>query len=356
MTVRRRQPTLRDVAAAAGVAVSTASRALTRPGRVNAATADRVVAVARDLGYTPSASARALLSGRTETVALVLPDVTNPYFFGLVRGTSARLREAGYVQVLADTEESAQVEAATLRKLRGQVDGAVLAASRLSDEQIAEASADLALVVVNRTVPGTPGVLLDTAGGMVQALEHLASLGHSRIAYAAGPGPSWSDRRRREALGPAAARLGIDLVVVGPYPPVRSAGTAAADAAVDAGVTAVLAFNDLLAFGILERLDERGVPVPGRMSVVGCDDVFGADLVRPALTTVASPVERAGRMAADLLLARLTGAAPEEGPGDPEGEWDGPEPSVAPAALTPEPVTLPTYLVVRGSTGRPDVG
>ena len=143
----RRQPTLRDIAAAAGVAVSTASRALTRPGRVNADTAERVMAVAKELGYIPSASARALLSGRTATVALVLPDVTNPVFFGLVRGTSARLRESGYVQVLADTEESVEVEADTLRKLRGQVDGAVLAASRLTDEQIAAAAADLAPIL-----------------------------------------------------------------------------------------------------------------------------------------------------------------------------------------------------------------
>ncbi|MDQ0425901.1 LacI family DNA-binding transcriptional regulator [Cellulomonas iranensis] len=345
----RRQPTLRDIAAAAGVAVSTASRALTRPGRVNADTAERVMAVAKELGYIPSASARALLSGRTSTVALVLPDVTNPVFFGLVRGTSARLRESGYVQVLADTEESVEVEADTLRKLRGQVDGAVLAASRLTDEQIAAAAADLALVVVNRTIPGTPGVLLDTAGGMVQAIEHLAALGHTRIAYAGGPATSWSDRRRREALVPAAERLGVELVVHGPYSPVRDSGPAAADAALAAGVTAVMAFNDLLAFGILERLDALGVDVPGRMSVTGCDDIFGSDLVRPALTTVRSPVERAGRMAADLLLARLDG----DGNGAHDADGDAQDDADAEGAVTAEPVLMPTDLVQRASTGRP---
>ncbi|ADG75865.1 transcriptional regulator, LacI family [Cellulomonas flavigena DSM 20109] len=345
----RRQPTLRDVAAAAGVAVSTASRALTRPGRVNAGTADRVVAVAKELGYIPSASARALLSGRTATVALVLPDVTNPFFFGLVRGTGARLRESGYVQVLADTEESAEVELDTLRKLRGQVDGAVLAASRLTDDQIAVAAEDLALVVVNRTIPGTPGVLLDTAGGMVQALEHLVEQGHTRVAYAAGPTTSWSDRRRREALEPAAARLGVELVVLGPYAPVRTSGADAADAALDAGVTAIVAFNDLLAFGILERLDARGVAVPEGLSVVGCDDIFGSDLVRPALTTIESPVERAGRMAADLLLTRLDGERPAGG--DDEDD-DG---LVVDLPVPGAPVLLPTRLIVRGSTGSAQV-
>ncbi len=353
----RRQPTLRDVAAAAGVAVSTASRALTKPGRVNADTADRVVAVAQELGYIPSASARALLSGRTATVALVLPDVTNPFFFGLVRGTSARLRESGYVQVLADTEESAEVEADTLRKLRGSVDGAVLAASRLSDEQIAAAGADLALVVVNRTIPGTPGVLLDTPGGMVQAIEHLVALGHTRIAYASGPVTSWSDKRRREALEPSAARLGVELVVLGPYAPVRSSGAAAADAALHARATAVMTFNDLLAFGVLERLDVLGIPVPERMSVIGCDDIFGSDLVRPALTTVESPVERAGRMAADLLLTRLEGGRPsaddDDGVGLDDAADDGStdDGSTVAGVVPAEPVLLPTHLVVRSSTG-----
>lgn len=329
-----RQPTLRDVAEKAGVAVSTASRALTRPGRISAHTTERVRAAADALGYTPSASARALSSGRTTTVALVVPDVTNPFYFGLVRGTGARLREGGYVQVLVDTEESAEAEARALVGLRGTVDGAVLAASRLADARLAELAADLPIVAVNRTSPSlaAPSVLIDTPSGLVQALEHLASLGHRRIAYASGPRTSWSDSRRQAALHPAAARLGLDVTVLGPYAPVRTAGPAAADAAVQADVTAVVAFNDLLAFGILERLDARGVVVPDRMSVVGCDDVFGADLVRPALTTVASPMERAGRLAADLLISRLEGTGPYPG-------------------YATEPAVLPTHLVIRSSTG-----
>lgn len=326
-----RQPTLRDVAEAAGVAVSTASRALSRPGRISPRTEARVRDAAERLGYTPSASARALSSGRTSTVALVVPDVTNPFYFGLVRGTGARLRETGYVQVLVDTEESTEAEARALAGLRGTVDGAVLASSRLDDDRLVRLAAELPVVTVNRTVPGgvAPGVVLDTPSGIVQALEHLASLGHTRVAYAAGPRTSWSDSRRRAVLEPSAARLGLDVTVLGPYAPLRTAGPAAADAALQAQVTAVIAFNDLLAFGVLERLEARGVPVPDQLSVVGCDDVFGADLVRPRLTTVALPMERAGRHAADLLVARLSGL------GAPPGD----------------PVVLPTHLVIRASTG-----
>lgn len=330
-----RAPTLRDVAELSGVAVSTASRALTKPGRVNEETASRVLEAARTLGYAPSAPARALISGRTGMVALVVPDITNPFYFGILRGTQARLREGGYVHVLADTEESAEAEELALRTLRGSVDGVILAASRLSDERLTAWARELHLVTINRSapLPTSPSVIIDTPGGAVQALEHLASLGHRRVAYAGGPPTSWSDARRRAAIAPVAERWGIEVIRLGPYMPRREAGAAAADAALQSGATGILAFNDLLAFGVLERLAARGVDVPGRMSVVGCDDVFGADLVRPTLTTVAAPLERAGRHAADLLLAVL----------DPLHQ------------AQPAPLELATHLVVRGSTGRAPV-
>ncbi|MBO9556069.1 LacI family DNA-binding transcriptional regulator [Cellulomonas sp.] len=322
-------PTLRDVAAASGVAISTASRALSRPGRINEETAVRVREAAAALGYTVGASGRALSSGKTGTVALVVPDVSNPFFFGIVRGTQAALRAAGYTHVLVDTEESVQAEERALRMLRTSADGAVLAAPRLGDEWLVAWSSALPLVTLNRPVNGA-GVVIDTPGGAVQALEHLASLGHERIAYAGGPRTSWSDGRRRNALRAAARRLRVEVVVLGPYAPQREAGAAAADAAWQSGATGVLAFNDLLAFGMLERFGARGVDVPGQMSVVGCDDVFGADLVRPALTTVSAPLERAGHRAADLLLATIDRRSP-----GPAGAYD----------------ELPTHLVVRDSTG-----
>lgn len=325
---KERPVTLRDVAERSGVAISTASRALSRPGRVSPATTERVRAAARELGYTPTMSGRALRLGRTGMVALVVPDVTNQFFMGIVRGVQARLRAGEYMHVLVDTEESVEAEERALRTLRTSVDGFVLASPRIDESRLAAWSRRVPLVALNRTTP-RPAVVIDTPNGAVQALEHLASLGHRRVAYAGGPRSSWSDIQRRAALRQASRRLRVEVVVLGPYPPRRLAGPAAADAALASGVTAVIAFNDLIAFGILDRLRERGVDVPGDISVVGCDDVFGSDLVQPTLTTVHLPNERAGFHAADLLLTRL----------DPmhDGDLAG--------------VLLPTHLVPRGSSG-----
>jgi len=112
------------------VATSTVSRAFTRPGRVNVTTREHVLAVAERLGYTPNPAARALESGRTGTVALVLPDITNPYFFGLIKGAERSAAAADYTLVIADTEENASAEARTVQKLGPAVDGFVICASR----------------------------------------------------------------------------------------------------------------------------------------------------------------------------------------------------------------------------------
>ena len=344
--------TLRDVALSAGVSVSTASRALHRPERVNSETRERVQAVALDLGYR----SRSVLSGRAERLApitragmvgLLVPDVTNPFYFGLIRGTQEELRRTSTVHILADTEEAADVENAWLERLHTTVDGIVLGASRLSDDEIAAWSRRVPVVTVNRAVTGVPTVTLDTPLGYAHALDHLASLGHQRVAYAGGPPTAWSDVRRLRMLRSRSRRLGVELVALGAYPPRASAGAAVADAAVHADVTAVLTFNDMVAIGVIARLRDRNVTVPGQMSVVGCDDAYGADLSHPPLTTITAPVEQAGAAAARLLLdlveQRASGAGGEHrraGASAPSGP--------APDALR---VDLPTHLTIRDSTG-----
>jgi DNA-binding LacI/PurR family transcriptional regulator len=297
--------TLQDLATECGVAVSTVSRALTRPDRVSESTRARIVAAAERLGYEPSVAGRALSSGRTQTIGLMVPDVTNPYFFGIIRGTQSQLRAAGYAHVLVDTEESAALEEESLRRLRRSCDGVILAASRLGAEEIAAWDRVLPLVLLNRSVEGVASVEVDSPDGARQALDHLVSLGHRRIAYVRGPAGSGPDRHRREVLGATAPRYGADLVVTDPFAPTSASGPAAADTVLRLGATACIVFNDLMAISMLRRFADRGVDVPGAMSVVGCDDIFGADFCNPPLTTVTVPTERPARTAAALLLDRL---------------------------------------------------
>ncbi|MFF2246582.1 LacI family DNA-binding transcriptional regulator [Arthrobacter sp. NPDC058130] len=331
----RRAPTIKDVAALSGVATSTVSRALSQPGRVNWATRERVEAAAAELGYVSSSAAREMTVGRTRSVALLVPDITNGFFLDIIRGTQRQLRASGFTQLLVDTEEDNDLEINYLQQLRASVDGFILAATRLNDDQLAVAAATVPIVTINRTSPGVPTVLIDTPRGVQQAVEHLVSLGHRDIAYMAGPPTSWSDRSRWTALQESAETLGISIRRLGPYYPSQRSGAAAADAALHSGVTACIAFNDLMAIGMLVRLKERGVDVPGQISVIGCDDIFGADFCSPPLTTLTAPIEQAGRVATDMLLSRL-------------------RPTSA-AARTQ--VELPTHLTIRASTGAaPDRG
>ena len=334
------RPTLADVAARAGVAISTASRALHRPGRIRAETAARVRAAADELGYVPSAAARQLHRSSAGAVALVVPDLTNPFFMALVRGSTRLLRAHDVVQVVADVEEEPESEEQTLAALAGRVDGMLLAASRLDAATLSTWSRRVPLVAVNHDAgdPEAPTVTIGTQG-VEEAVEHLAGLGHRHLAYASGPATSWADARRRTAVVETCARLGVRLTDLGHHPPRRDAGAAAADAVLRSGATAVLTFNDLQAFGVLDRLASRGVRVPEDVSVIGHDDIFGADLTSPALTTVTVPAEELGARAAARLLGAvgLATAAPSAPPA-----------ATGPASTGPD--RLATHLTVRGST------
>ncbi|QDP95606.1 LacI family transcriptional regulator [Microlunatus elymi] len=336
-----RTVTIHDVAAKAGVAASTVSRALNNPGRVNATTRERVQRIAAELNYVPSSQARALSSGRTKTVAVLVPDITNPFYFDLIRGTQHQLKAAGYTQVLLDTEESGDQELASLERLRKTCDGVVLSASRLSDEQVIAASRIQPLVTINRNVAGVPSVLVETPIGIAQAVDHLVSLGHRKICYVSGPPTSFSNRWRWRALNEAIRsrrRPGspeVEALRVGPFSPKTVSGPAAADAVLNSGATACIAYNDLLAIGMLRRFADRKVAVPGDISIVGCDDIFGSDFCDPPLTTMTAPIEQAGRAAITMLLGLLnpttTGQQPRQ--------------------MGRRRVMLPTHLTIRSTTG-----
>jgi DNA-binding LacI/PurR family transcriptional regulator len=292
--------TLHDVAQEADVAVSTVSRALSNPDRVSRSTREHVQTVARRLGYRSNRAA-----GRTQMLALLVHDITNPYNFGLIRGAEAQARAAGYTLVLGDTQQSSDLESIHAERLRSSVDGVVLGSSRLSDERLRELAGRTPAVLFNRELAGLPSVVMDSVDGSRQIIEHLAALGHRSIAYLAGPRNVWTDDERWRTLASVAAELGVEIARLGPFVPTLEQGVAAGDVGLASGASAFVAFNDLLAIGALQRLERRGVDVPGEISVVGYDDIFGSDFCHPPLTTVTGPVEEAGRALVDLLLGSI---------------------------------------------------
>ena len=191
-----RAVTLEDVAREAGVAVSTVSRALSRPERVSARTREHVEAVARRLDYRPNLLARGLPSGRTRMLALLVADITNPHQFGLIRGAETQAAAAGYTLVLADSRGRPELEAELAARLGSSVDGYVLASSRRPDDELVELRRRRPLVLYNRELPGFPSVVDDHDDSSRQIVGHLVALGHRSLAYLGGPSNAWTAIKR----------------------------------------------------------------------------------------------------------------------------------------------------------------
>lgn len=300
--------TIRDVARQARVSVSTVSRALSAPGLVRDDTRERVLEVVRGLGYEPNRAARSLITGRTGNLGIVVPDLENPFYPTVLRGVQARAREAGFSVFFCDSEQDPEAEESLIRTMVSQVDGVIVCASSLSDQRLRDLAATTKMVLLNRTLGDVPSVIMDSSSGMAQVVDHLAGLGHRDCAYLNGPGDSWSNQYRRVGLHEASGRDGVAIREFGPFEPTFAGGVRGAEEALDSGgVTAIIAYNDLMALGVLSALTARGVAVPGEVSVTGFDDILYAGMCGPPLTTVAMPMESAGRAGVELLLDRLSG-------------------------------------------------
>ncbi|MFC0436024.1 LacI family DNA-binding transcriptional regulator [Kutzneria buriramensis] len=297
--------TIRDVARQAQVSVATVSRALTSPDLVRATTRERVLAVAADLGYQPNLAARGLITGKTGNIGIVVPDLNNPFFTGVLKGVQNQARLASHAVFVADSDEDPAAEEQLVRAMAKQVDGVILCSPGIDEQQVRELAESTTLVLLNRRMRGVPAALMNSGSGLRQVIDHLVALGHHRIAYLNGPRTSWSNKERRRGLRIAVQRHDVDLVDMGPFPPRYEGGLQAADLAMAENVTAIVAYNDIMALGVLARLRDRGVRVPDDVSLTGFDDLMFGALCQPPLTTVAMPVVPAGRLAVDLLLDRL---------------------------------------------------
>ncbi|HVX45021.1 MAG TPA: LacI family DNA-binding transcriptional regulator [Mycobacteriales bacterium] len=298
---------LKTIAEEAGVAVSTVSRAFTRPELIGEETRAQILAIAERVGYQPNRSARGLVTGRTSMLGLLVPDISNPFFPPLVRAAEDRAYERGYAVLLMDTDEHADRERQLLGDLTGRVDGLVTCSPRSPASHLREVAQRRPMVLVNRSIPGVTSVSCSTRDGLGHLVDHLHGLGHRNIVYLAGPASSWSDRERRSSVRQQAGRRGMQVEVLGPFPATFSGGVQAGDAVVASGATAAVAFDDVVALGAMRRLSELGYDVPGKVSVSGCDDIFFSVMTMPSLTTVATPIAQAGRTAVDLLLDQIEG-------------------------------------------------
>jgi DNA-binding LacI/PurR family transcriptional regulator len=323
------RPTSIDVARCAGVSQSTVSLVFSGKGRgrVSEATADRVRECARELGYRPNLAAQALRLGASRAVALLVPDMTNPFFSRVLRGAQRAAAAAGYIVILVDTQNDRHWESQSFEALRaGPVDGYLLFEVTAPEAL----GPDESVVLMETEARGRPSVRFDGEGGAAAAFEHLVALGHHRIGHLAAAFRALTFQHREEArrrvLGAAGLDPNLQPRVLTPI--------SIEDARINAGPlldqepTAVFCDDDVIAAGLYLAARERGLRVPDQLSIIGFDDMDFARVLEPPLTTVALDAELLGSTSFELLEMRIKGRP------------------------TRRQVVLPAELLVRGSTAR----
>lgn len=304
--------TIGDIARVAGVHPATVSRALHGAGnKVSAETQERVARLAREMGYRPNIMAASLRTKRTNLIAIIVPDIANPLFGPLVQGLEVRLRGHGFLCLVIQTPEAPeQREELILALADRKVSGLLILAAEDEDPMLdAACRLGLATVLVNRGDRDRryTSVLNDDEQSVRLILEHLAGLGHRRVAHVAGPQVLSTGRARRQAFVALCSAFSLLGSVVEAAAFTRQAGYVAGRELLARGErpSAIFAANDLIAMGVLDALREAGLSVPGDVSLVGHNDMPLVDVVDPPLTTVRIATEQMVRQSADLLLEHM---------------------------------------------------
>jgi LacI family transcriptional regulator len=295
----QKRATLKEVAKAAGVSLASASYAVNGTGSLGESTRNHILQVAGSLGYRQNLSARAIRTGKTGAIGLILPDLTNPFFPALAQSVIQTARQHAYSVFVTDTEGSPELEVESLRLLvEHGVDGIVW--FPIGDANLAGSLLEgVPTVVVDRTISGFESVQADYAGGGLLAAEHLVQAGHTSIGIVSGPTDILSMRQRCEAAAnyiQQHAKLAFRVTngfSVDLEPKVK-------DAIRSRAATAVFVGADLIALGVIQYAQSQKIKVPSQLSVVGFDDIPWAQMSSPALTTIEMPL---GDMAAEAVEA-----------------------------------------------------
>lgn len=337
--------TIKDVAKRAGVAVSTASSALSGKSGVSAETRRRTLEAADELGYVPNPAARGLVTGNTTNVGIVLsgpPSLrmfTNPAFIEMVRLATTTISENDYHALLNILTTEDEAERLPRIAQSRYTEALILIGTRRDDpglsKMLRQANVPAVVTVRGRPDARTCAVAVDNRKCGYLATQHLIELGHESIGYIGHlPEVSLADEREagyRQALEEAGLSYDEQLVVTGDF--YQESGFSSARQLLErtsGKLTAIFAANDLMALGAIEALEQKGFRLPEDMSVVGCDDIPNLHLLEPPLTTVSLPYAEIGRLAAEKVIGILEGDD-----------------------RLPSQVTLDTQLVVRGSTTEP---
>jgi LacI family transcriptional regulator len=315
----RQQPTIYDVARLAGVSTATVSRALNGTGQIAPATRATIEAAVEQLGYRPNTIARSLVTKSTQTIALLLPDITNPFYAALVSGIQQTALAQGWTMLLCTTESDAEREELYLRVLRAkQVDGALVDGLVLPPDRIARFVEDgFPIVCLDRDIDSRsiPLVQVDNRLGGRIATRHLVDLGHTRIAHVTGAGElGISDERLagyRDALTEAGLPVDFQLVEEGRFTDDGGHDAAGRLLEREPDLTAIFAANDLSALGVMNAVAEAGRRVPDDVSVVGFDDLHLSAYTSPPLTTIRQPAVEIATLATEILIGLTRGQQAE---------------------------------------------
>jgi LacI family transcriptional regulator len=330
--------TIKDVARSSGVSSMTVSRVINGSEHVRPATRQRVERAIAELGYVPSRLARGLTRQKTGTLALIVPDVANPFFTLIVRGAEDVARRAGYRIILCDTRADLAIEREVIEEMIAhRVEGIAIAPvsdrSRGHLERLARFGVQF--VLIDRTVPGVESdvVVGDSLGGARRLVEHLISHGHRRIGFITESDDVSTARDRRQgylaALAAAGVELDPSLIVYSTVDPPGGFDGMRLLLELAEPPTAVFTVNNLVAVGAIEAVRAHHLEVPDDVALVCYDDIEYASRLYPFLTVMSQPAETLGKLGTQLLLERIEGRAPEQ----------------------PRLVVLPAQFVVRQSCG-----
>ncbi|NCF68042.1 MAG: substrate-binding domain-containing protein [Chloroflexi bacterium] len=332
-------PTIRDVAKRAGVASMTVSRVINNSGYVSEATRAKVEAAVEELGYVPNMLGPSLRFNQTNTLALVVTDITNPFWTTIARGAEDAAHASDYSVILCNSDESPEKQEQYLTMLlKRRIDGILLAPACSSAEPVELIQKQrVAVVVLDRTVPVADVDIIrgDSIGGASQLTKHLLHLGHRQIAMLSGPQEVSTSADRvlgyRQALHEAGLEPDKNHIIWGNYTPTSGYSMTEKILSAVPRPTAIFAANNFIAIGALRALRDAGLKVPEDMSLVSFDDIPEVISLDPFLTTVTQPTYEMGYKATEMLLARLTSGGLQEY----------------------QSILLPTEIIVRRSSSHP---